>query len=177
MRELAERISGVEGVKYAIPMIDGQVLASGTAGAGTGALVRGIRGDDLGKLHCVADNIKQGSIWSASTAAKASPSAQRMAENLGLVLGDTITLVSPDGDVTPFGTTPRVKAYPVVGDLRGRHVGIRCLDHLHAARRRRSSTSTWRTSAQSIEIFVDNPDDVDALQPSRSRTRRRGRSI
>ena len=37
-----------------------------------------------------------------------------MAENLGLVLGDIITLVSPDGDVTPMGTTPRVKAYPVV---------------------------------------------------------------
>jgi lipoprotein-releasing system permease protein len=25
-----------------------------------------------------------------------------------------ITLVAPEGDVTPLGTTPRVKAYPVV---------------------------------------------------------------
>ncbi len=37
----------------------------------------------------------------------------RMANQLGLRLGDNITLISPEGDVTPFGTTPRVKAYPV----------------------------------------------------------------
>ena len=47
---VAERINGVPGVKYAIPLIDGQVLASGNVGAGTGALVRGMRGEDLGKL-------------------------------------------------------------------------------------------------------------------------------
>ena len=39
--EIANRINGVAGVKYAIPLIDGQVLASGSVGAGTGALVRG----------------------------------------------------------------------------------------------------------------------------------------
>ncbi len=59
---VADRINGVPGVKYAIPLIDGQVLASGSVGAGTGALVRGIRGDDLAKLSMVAGNIKQGSI-------------------------------------------------------------------------------------------------------------------
>jgi lipoprotein-releasing system permease protein len=37
-----------------------------------------------------------------------------MADNLGLALGDMVTLISPDGDVTPMGTTPRVKGYPVV---------------------------------------------------------------
>ena len=41
---------------------------------------------------------------------------------------------SPEGDVTPMGVNPRVKSYTGLGDLRDRHVGIRCLDHLHAAR-------------------------------------------
>ncbi len=110
---VAQRINGVAGVKYAIPLIDGQVLASGTVGAGTGALVRGISGDNLGKLTVVSGNIKHGSLVGFDQSDGVAI-GQRMANNLGLVLGDMITLVSPDGDVTPMGTTPRVKAYPVV---------------------------------------------------------------
>ncbi|MGO4836372.1 ABC transporter permease, partial [Rhizobiaceae sp. 2RAB30] len=48
---IAGRIDAVPGVKYAIPLVDGQTLASGNIGAGTGALVRGIRGEDLAKLE------------------------------------------------------------------------------------------------------------------------------
>ena len=48
--------------QYAIPLVEGQVLAPGNVGSGTGALVRGIRGEDLGKLTIVANNIKQGSL-------------------------------------------------------------------------------------------------------------------
>src|SRR5262249_47031995 len=54
---IAKRISGVAGVKYAIPFIDGQVLASGQTSAGTGALVRGVRGEDLARLELVKNNI------------------------------------------------------------------------------------------------------------------------
>ena len=118
------RINGVPGVKYAMPLIDGQVLASGQCRrrhrrAGARHPRRRSRQD----RHRRRATSSRASI-AASTPAKASRSAQRMAEKLGLVLGDTITLISPDGDVTPLGTTPRVKAYPVVGDLRGRHVGV-----------------------------------------------------
>ena len=101
----------------------------------------------------VASNIRQGD-WTASTAGEGVAIGARLADKLGLAVGDTITLVSPDGDVTPFGATPRVKAYPVVGDLRDRHVGVRCLDRLHAARggaalfqRRRAARSRSRCSS------------------------------
>ena len=122
------------------------------------------------------NNVKQGSL-AGFDASEGVAIGQRMAENLGLVLGDTITLVSPDGDVTPMGTTPRVKAYPVVGDLRGRHVGVRCLDHLHAVAGGAALFQPWRTASQSIEIFVDNPDDVDALQRADRGSGGSGRSI
>ena len=68
--------------------------------------MRGIRGDDLGKIAIVANNIKQGSIVGFDTG-EGVAIGKRMADNLGLALGDTITLISPDGDVTPLGTTPR----------------------------------------------------------------------
>ena len=110
---IAKRISEVGGVKYAIPFIDGQVLAQGRTGAGNGALVRGIRGEDLQKLELVRDNVKQGTLDGFDTS-EGVAIGSRMAENQGLVLGDLITLIAPEGDVTPLGTTPRVKAYPVV---------------------------------------------------------------
>jgi lipoprotein-releasing system permease protein len=110
--QIAQRIAGVPGVAYAIPTIDGQVLVSGAAGPGTGALVRGVSGDDLTKVTLVANNIRQGSLVGFTTGDGVAI-GQRMADNLGIVLGDSVTLVAPEGDVTPFGTTPRVKTYPV----------------------------------------------------------------
>ncbi|TIN53805.1 MAG: lipoprotein-releasing system transmembrane subunit LolC, partial [Mesorhizobium sp.] len=69
--------------KYAIPLIDGQVLAQGNVGGGTGALVRGIRGEDLSKIAIVASNIKQGSIADFDSGDGVAI-GKRMAENLGL---------------------------------------------------------------------------------------------
>src|SRR5262249_2462812 len=110
---VAGRISGVEGVKYAIPLIDGQVLASGNKSSGPGALGRGLRGEDLQKVELVRDNIRKGTINDFDNSGGVAIGT-RMAENLGLAVGDMITLVAPEGDVTPLGTTPRVKAYPIV---------------------------------------------------------------
>jgi lipoprotein-releasing system permease protein len=160
--EVAGRINGVPGVKYAIPLIDGQVLSSGDAGPGTGALVRGMRGEDLGKITLVANNIRQGSIVGFD-ASEGVAVGQRMADNLGLALGDSITLVSPDGDVTPFGTTPRVKAYPVTAIF---EVGMSEYDAsiIFMPLAEAQLYFNMEGRAQSIEIFVDNPDDVDALK-------------
>ena len=39
----------------------------------------------------------------------------RLAQKMGVVPGDEITLISPNGKVTAFGTVPRMKAYRVIG--------------------------------------------------------------
>jgi len=159
---VAQRINGVAGVKYAIPLIDGQVLASGTVGAGTGALVRGISGENLGKLTVVSTNIKHGSLVGFDQS-EGVAIGQRMANNLGLVLGDVITLVSPDGDVTPFGTTPRVKAYPVVAIF---EVGMSEFDSsvIFLPFEEAQLYFNMEGRAQTIEVFVENPDAVDSLR-------------
>jgi len=161
--QVASRINGVPGVKYAIPLIDGQVLAQGNVGGGMGALVRGIRGDDLGKIAIVANNIKQGSIAGFDTG-EGVAIGKRMAENLGLALGDTITLISPDGDVTPLGTTPRMKGYPITAIF---EVGMSEYDSsiVYMPFSEAQLYFNMDGRAQTIEIYVDNPDDVDALKP------------
>jgi lipoprotein-releasing system permease protein len=159
---VAQRINGVAGVKYAIPLIDGQVLASGTVGAGTGALVRGISGENLGKLTVVANNVKHGSL-AGFDQSEGVAIGQRMANNLGLVLGDSITLVSPDGDITPMGTTPRVKAYPVVAVF---EVGMSEFDAsvIFMPFEEAQLYFNMEGRAQTIEVFVDNPDAVGSLR-------------
>jgi lipoprotein-releasing system permease protein len=161
---VAGRISGVKGVKYAIPLIDGQVLASGATSSGTGALVRGIRGEDLQKIELVRDNIRKGTIDDFDNSGGVAIGT-RMAENLGLAVGDMITLVSPDGDVTPLGTTPRVKAYPIVAIY---EIGMSEYDSaiVFMPLPEAQLYFNQENRVQTIEIFLDNPDAVDAMRPA-----------
>jgi lipoprotein-releasing system permease protein len=160
--EVAKRISGVAGVKYAIPLIEGQVLAQGNIGSGAGALVRGIRGEDLARLELIDKNIRHGTIDNFDQS-EGVIIGRRMAESLGLVLGDTITLISPDGDVTPMGTTPRMKGYPVVAIF---EVGMSEYDSsiIYMPLSEAQLYFNQEDRAQTIEIYVDNPDQVDALR-------------
>ncbi|WP_306118035.1 MULTISPECIES: lipoprotein-releasing ABC transporter permease subunit [unclassified Roseitalea] len=161
--DVASRIAALDGVIRAIPVVEGQTLASGNVGAGTGALVRGVRPDDLAELEAVAGNIVEGSLqgYDAGTGIAL---GLRMAQNLGLVVGDSITLVSPEGDVTPFGTTPRVKSYPVAAIF---EMGMSEYDAsiifmpLEEAQLYFNSEGT----VQFIEVFVDDPDAVDRYKP------------
>ncbi|HMM64506.1 MAG TPA: lipoprotein-releasing ABC transporter permease subunit [Mesorhizobium sp.] len=161
--ELARRIDGVSGVKYAIPLIDGQALAQGNVGSGTGVLVRGIRGEDLSRIALVADNVRQGSLADFD-GGEGVAIGRRMAENLGLALGDTITLISPEGDVTPLGTTPRLKGYPVTAIF---EVGMSEYDSsiVYMPLSEAQLYFNMEGRVQSIEVYVDNPDAVDALKP------------
>lgn len=161
--DLAIRIAGVEGVQSAIPMINGQALVSGYRDSGTGALVRGIRAEDLTKLGVVSDNIQSGDLI-GFVAGEGVAIGSRLASNLGLVAGDTIKLISPEGDVTPLGVTPRIKSYPVSAVF---EIGMSEYDASMIFMPLAEAQLYFNSDGlvQSIELFVDNPDEVDALRP------------
>ena len=161
---VAGRIADVPGVRFAMPLVEGQVLASGRSGRGTGALVRGIRAEDLTRLDLVAGNVRFGSLVDFA-AGQGVAVGSRMAQALGLALGDSITLVSPEGDVTPFGTTPRVKAYPVTAIF---EIGMSEYDASIIFMPLEEAQLFFNVEglAQFIEVFVDHPDNVDTLRPS-----------
>lgn len=160
--EVAARIGEVAGVKYAIPLIEGQVLATGRVGAGRGALVRGVREQDLDRLELVSANVKHGTL-AGFDAAEGVAIGQRMAENLGLVVGDGIQLVAPEGDVTPFGVTPRQKIYTVSAIF---EVGMSEYDASIVYMPLAEAQLYFNSEGvvQTVEVFVDNPDAVDALR-------------
>lgn len=160
--EVASRIEGVPGVRYAIPLIEGQVLATGRIGAGTGALVRGVSDEDMMKLDLVSGNIRQGSLVGFA-AGEGVAIGKRMADSLGLALGDGIQLVAPEGDVTPFGMTPRQKTYPVTAIF---EVGMSEYDASILFMPLEEAQLFFNSEGvvQSIEVFVADPDAIDALR-------------
>ena len=106
------RIKAVPGVVSAIPVVDGQVLLTDDRGNNTGGYVRGIRPEDLTSLHSVSDHIVAGSL-NGFKGDDAIAIGATLAQRFGLGIGSKITLVSPQGAATAFGTIPRVRAYTV----------------------------------------------------------------
>src|ERR1700743_2904566 len=110
-KEVAERINGVKGIKLAAPIVEGQALASSPFNA-SGGRVRGIRSADLDNLTSIAKNIKQGTLEGFDEG-QGVAIGRRLADQLSIHAGDSITLVSPKGAVPPMGTTPRIKPYKI----------------------------------------------------------------
>ncbi|MEZ5899521.1 MAG: lipoprotein-releasing ABC transporter permease subunit [Hyphomicrobiaceae bacterium] len=108
-KDVAAKISAMPGVKSALPLIEGQVMVSSSVQA-LGGLVRGIDEKSLKSLKLVADNVKLGTLDGFDNQTGIAMGA-RLANQLRVSIGDTVTLVSPRGASTPFGTAPRSKSY------------------------------------------------------------------
>ncbi|MDQ4060202.1 MAG: lipoprotein-releasing ABC transporter permease subunit, partial [Pseudomonadota bacterium] len=156
--EVAGRIAKVPGILSAIPFVEGQVMAS-SANSASGGLVRGLSEADLKKQRLVAGNVRQGTFDGFDRSGGVAIGS-RLAQSLGLGAGDSITLVSPRGAVTPFGTTPRIKSYPVAAVF---EIGMSEYDSLFVfmplAEAQLYFNMTDRATA--IEVFTDDPDRVE----------------
>jgi len=160
--DLAAKFSTVAGVRLAIPTVEGQVLAQGVGDASTGALVRGVRPDDLMKMKSISDHIESGDLVGFASGSGVAIGS-RMAEQLGIRVGGTITLTSPNGDVTPLGMNPRVKAYTVSAIF---EIGMSEYDATIIFMPLEEAQLYFNAEGlvQSIELFVDDPDSVDSLR-------------
>src|SRR5262249_42218412 len=90
--------------------VEGQVMATSDAGA-AGALVRGIRPDDIRARKLIADHIVAGSL--AEFGGDLVALGERLARRLGVGVGGKVTLIAPEGTDTAFGTMPRLKTYEI----------------------------------------------------------------
>ena len=98
------------GVVSVMPVIEGQVMVT-SANVAAGALVRGIEPSDLAKRQIIAGNIISGSLDRLTE--DSIVVGERLATRLGVFPGDTITLVAPQGSVSPFGAVPRMRGYRI----------------------------------------------------------------
>ncbi len=109
--DVAAKLAKVDGVHHAIPLIEGQVMVSSPVQA-LGGLVRGMTEEGLKGLPLVADNVVFGTIEGFDTQ-RGIAVGNRLAQSLGASIGDFVTLVSPRGARTPFGTAPRTRPYRI----------------------------------------------------------------
>jgi len=159
---VADRLSKVAGVKFVIPLVEGQALASSPSASG-GVLVRGLRAQDLGKLQLVSRTIRDGSLENFDDGGGVLI-GKRLADQLALRAGDTLTLVTPRGAVTPMGVTPRIKGYRVAGVF---EIGMSEYDSAFVFMPLQEAQAYFNRDddVTGIEIYLDDPDKVDTVKP------------
>ena len=157
---IAIKIEKVKGVVSVTPLVEGQVMVT-NRGVAKGALVRGLRVEDLAKRSMLADNIKAGTLGNFN--GNSAIIGDRLARSLGVTIGDKITLISPKGNVTAFGTMPRMRAYKVAALY---HIGMYEYDSGFVFLPLDAAQLYFRTGkgVSNLEIFVEDPDKVDNLK-------------
>ena len=155
---LSDEIRGVARVVAANPIVEGQVLASNEGQSG-GALVRGVRPADLAARTLVADSVEPAGALEQFRGDDAVIIGNRLARQLGLLPGDQITLVSPEGNTTLFGTVPRVRAYTVVGTF---NVGMFEFDSTFIFMPLGAAQAYFNLpdAVSQIEVLLDDPDAI-----------------
>jgi lipoprotein-releasing system permease protein len=152
----AQKIREVPGVLRVTPLVEGQVMATSEGGA-SGALIRGVRQEDLRSLPLLADHIIQGSL--ADFSGDGVAVGDRLARHLGVTVGSPITVISPQGTATAFGTMPRIKTYQVAALF---NVGMYEYDNSFIYAPLAAAQLFFRLPDQvsSLEVFVADPDRV-----------------
>lgn len=156
--DVAKRLRAVDGVQKAIPLIEGQVMLSSPRQA-LGGFVRGMTEQGIRSLPLVAENIIQGQIDGFDNQ-RGIAIGSRLANDLGVALGGIITLVSPRGARTPFGTAPRTKPYRVVAIFElGMSEYDRSMVFMPMLEAQRYFSKGPQVDV--IEVVIDHPENVD----------------
>ena len=155
---VAERVSGVKGVTLAVPLVEGQALASSPFHAG-GVLVRGLREADLKRLPAIAPNLRAGTL-DGFDGGQGLVIGKRLSDQLSVRAGDQLTLVAPRGAVTPMGTTPRIKTYKVAAIF---EIGMSEYDNVFVFMPLAEAQAYFNRAndVSAIEVYTDNPDDIE----------------
>jgi len=165
---LAAKARTVPGVTSVFPVVAQQAMLMFKSQA-RGAYVHGIRANDLKQRDIIVNNMKAGSLESfgkSDDPARPSDSVimgRRLAESLGLRIGDRFNLVSPEGNVTAFGTMPRQKSLTLTGVF---EVGFHEYDKTVLFMPLDTAQSFFKVGqgdkrgASVLEVFVQDPDKV-----------------
>ena len=154
-------VKRVKGVDLVIPMVEGAAGVSSPYNQ-AGALVRGIRENDLKELPGIAGHVKIGTLDGFDTAGGVAI-GRGLAESLSLRGGDSITILTAKGAQTPFGVAPRIKSYPVTAIFQ---IGMAQFDNLFVYLPLPEAQAFFNkdNEATVVELFLRNPEQIDAVR-------------
>ncbi len=118
-RDIVQKVKGVEGVVAATPFIFTQAMITSESNA-HGIVLRGIDPLTAGGVINIETTLKKGTL--ADLEEKGNSSAhpgvfigKELAQNLGVMLDDTVVVVSPLGALAPMGLGPPMKKFQIKG--------------------------------------------------------------
>ncbi|MEI9963652.1 MAG: lipoprotein-releasing ABC transporter permease subunit [Caulobacteraceae bacterium] len=164
--QVIDRIRAIPGVIQATPMVEAQAMVVGQ-GQITGAVVRGVSRADLARTPIIAKNVASGSLNGYGEGDYGGDMilvGSRLAAQMGVQPGDALTLISPSGGATAFGSTPRTKAYTVGGLFT---VGMSAYDeaYIYMPLEQAQIFFGRDQSVDMIEIKVKDPDRTGQIRP------------
>ncbi len=154
---LVKKLEATPGVTRASPLIEQPLLA--TFNGRVEAIIA--RGNTQGDLARLAPKKTAGSFKDIQPGAGQVAIGSRLAENLGVQVGDTITIINPAGRSTPFGTVPRQIGYRVAAIF---EIGVYDYDNAFVVMPI-ADAQTLLLSGDSIgmiEVTTTDPDTVGA---------------
>lgn len=111
-RRVVDLAKATPGVTNATPLIE-QPLMTSYNGRVEAVLVRGMRVEDIRRNATINSKVVMGSLTSLTDGSGRIAIGSKLAEALGAQVGSEISLISPQGQATPFGTVPRIVSYTV----------------------------------------------------------------
>ena len=154
VESINEILNSIDGIEKTVPMIESQLLAMGESQS-SGVLVRGISSKDIDKIDIISSNIILGDKSNLANGEVIIGS--RLASSLSLSLGGNMTLISPRGISSPFGTIPRSYSYDVGAIF---EIGMTDYDSSIVFQNIETLRQLLNLGdvVGVIEVFVDNPD-------------------
>ncbi|EFK11631.1 lipoprotein releasing system, transmembrane protein, LolC/E family [delta proteobacterium NaphS2] len=116
-KQVAEKVKKIEGVVAVTPFIYTQVMLN-SSGRVSGAVLRGVDPDSAGQVVNFDKMIKNGSLSSLNKTENGIPAiiiGSELAKQIGAATGSLVTVISPEGKLTPLGRTPNTKKFRVTG--------------------------------------------------------------
>ena len=113
----AAQTAAVEGVVAATPFVYSQVMVN-REGSVTGAVLRGLDPSSAPAVAHIGEMIRMGALESLEALHDGLPAiivGRELSRNLGAGPGDTVSVVSPLGRLTPLGRVPQSRAFKVTG--------------------------------------------------------------
>jgi len=155
--DVAMALRGLPEIRRVTPLIEGQVMVT-AGGQAAGAVVRGMRAEDLRAHDVIANHVEQGSL-DDFTGTDTVALGIRLANRLGVGVGDHVTLVSPQGQTTVMGSIPRMKSYRVVALFA---IGMYEYDNSFAYIPMEAAQLYFRlpNAVTGLEVMVADPDRI-----------------
>jgi len=157
-QDVLKDVRETEGVTKASPLIEQPLLGSFN-GRVEAVLIRGNTARDI---LSIAPQVKSGKLADLRPGASNVAIGARLAENLGARVGDSITIINPQGRATPFGTVPRQIAYNVSAIF---EIGIYDYDQAFVVMPMKDAQTLLLSgnTIGMIEVTTTDPDNVSEI--------------